>query len=209
MDNVIKKNPERKAIIVCDSKDLEYAHLLHNLIQQYSGYEVVEFTEKMFLDNAKKLSSKNKIIFLGKTKSSKERWLDINRYKYDKNGMRYGWSGNHAFIYAKPLKLSEIEAFKEVYCQKSKEFEDEAKSYTENNDCNIGKKVAIGVNVINIATMFSLPGLVRAGINYYMGEGVDKLINNANTIADLSGYQYQLLLREFVFHDLEKFMEEA
>lgn len=98
MDNVLKKDPEKKAIIVCDSKDLEYAHLLHNLIQQYSGYDVTEFTEKMFIDNAKNLSSKNKIIFLGKTKSSKERWLDINRYRYYKNGMRYGWSGNHAFI---------------------------------------------------------------------------------------------------------------
>lgn len=209
MDNIIKKDWERKAIIVCDSKDLEYAHLLHNLIQQYSGYDVTEFTEKMFIDNAKNLSSKNKIIFLGKTKSSKERWLDINRYKYDKNGMRYGWSGNHAFIYAKPLKLSEIGAFKEVYRQKSKKFEDEAKSYTENNDCNIGKKVAVGFNVVRVATMFSLPGLMKAGINYYIGEGVDMVINNVNTIADLLGYQYQLLLREFVFNDLEKFMEEA
>lgn len=209
MDNVIKKDPERKAIIVYDSKDLEYAHLLHNLIQQYSEYDVAEFTEKMFIDNARNLSSKNKIIFLGKTRSSKERWLDINRYKYDENGMRYGWSGNHAFIYVKSLKLSEIEAFKEMYRQKSKEFEDEAKSYTENNDCNIGKKVAVGFNVVRVATLFSLPGLVEAGINYYMGEGVDKVINNVNTIVDLSGYQYQLLLREFVFNGLEKFMEEA
>lgn len=209
MDNIIKKDPERKVIIVYDSKDLEYAHLLHNLIQQYRGYDVAEFTEKMFIDNAKNLSSKNKIIFLGKTKSSKERWVDINRYKFYKNGMRYGWSGNHAFIYARRLKLSEIGAFKEMYRQKSKEFEDEAKSYTESNNCNIGKKVAVGVNVFKVATMFRLPGLMKAGINYYMVKGVDKVINNVNTIADLSGYQYQLLLREFVFKDLEKFMEEA
>ena len=213
MNNVIKKDEGRKAIIVYDTKDAEHAHLLHNLIQQYSGYDVAEYTEKMFIDNAKVLSSKNKIIFLGKTKSSKERWLDVNRYVYDKNGMRYGWSGNHAFIYAKPLKISEIEAFTEEYCQKSKEYKDKAKNYIENNDCNIGIKIAVGVNVVGAITMFSLPGLVayaaRSGINYGIGANVDKIINSANTIAGLSGYQYQLLLREFVFNGFEKFMEET
>lgn len=218
MNDNIEKDAEKKAIIVYDSKDTEYAHLLHNLIQQYSGYDVAEYTEKMFIDNAKNLSSKNKIIFLGKTKSSKERWLDINRYIYYKNGMRYGWSGNHAFIYARPMKSSEIEAFKEEYSQKSEEFKDRAKTYAENNDCNIGKNVAKGFNVAEVAAgaaaIFSLPGLLltyaaRAGINYGIGAAVDKGINKANTVAELSGYQYQLLLREFVFNDFEKFMEEA
>ncbi|MCM1185139.1 MAG: hypothetical protein NC251_02355 [Lachnoclostridium sp.] len=209
MDNAIKKDSERNAIIVYDPKDAEYAHLLHNLIQQYSGYDVAEFTEKMFIDNAKNLSSKNKLIFLGKTKSSKERWTDINQYKYDKNGMHYGWIGNHAFINVRPLKSSEIQIFKELYCQKGKEYEDEAKSYKENTDCNIGEKIAVGFNVIRIANMFTLPGLMGVGINYYMGKGVDKMINKANTIAELSGYQYQLLLREFVFNGFKKFMEET
>ena len=96
-----------------------------------------------------------------------------------------------------------------MYRQKGKEYEDKAKSYTENNNCDIGKKAAVGMNVVRIASMFNLPGLVRAGANYYMGEAVDMVINMANTIADLSGYQYQLLLREFVFKGFEKFMEET
>lgn len=214
MNNSLKKDAERRAIIVYDPKDSEYAHLLHNLILQYSGYDVAEYTEKMFIDNAKSLSSKNKIIFLGKTQSFKERWLDINRYIYYKNGMRYGWVGNHAFIYVRSLKRSEVEDFKEEYRQKNNEFKNRAKTYAEKNNCNIGKNVAKGINAVEIAQVFILPRLflgyvVRTGIRYIIGEGVDKAINNANMIADLVEYQYHLLLREFVFNDFEKFMEET
>lgn len=205
MNNNTEKAGVRKAIIVYDPKDTEYAHLLHNLLQQYSGYDVAEYTEKMFVDNVKSLSSKNKIIFLGKTKSSKERWLDINRYIYYKNGMRYGWSGNHAFIYAKPLKSSEIEAFKEEYSQKGKEFQDKAKKNIEVGE--IGPIVAGGIAV----GLYGLPGLSLPAllVNAALYAGVAK-VSKVNYYASyLLEYQYQLLLREFVFNDFEKFMEEA
>lgn len=214
MNNVIEKDVKGKAIIVHDVKDSEYAHLLHNLIQQYSGYDVAEYTEKMFVDNAKYLSSKNKLIFLGETKSSKERWLDIDKYIYSENGMHYGWTGNQAFICVTPLKKSERKTFVETYRQKRKEFKDKAKDYTENNDCNIGKKIAMGFNIAGAVTLFNLPGALAAyaasaGISYGLAANVDKAINIVNTIEDLTGYQYQLLLREFVFNGFDKFMEEA
>lgn len=208
MNNCMGKNAAGQCIIVYDSKDAEYAHLLQNLMQQY-GYHAAEYTEKMFIDNAKELAVKNKILFLGRTKASKERCID--RYMYDENGMRYGWIGNHAFIYAKKLKSSkEKEAFKEIYRKKSKEYENKAKSYVESNECKIGRKAAAGSNLLSILL---LPGTgilayaVQAGINYKIGEAVDKIINDASTSADLHKYQYQLLLREFVFDGLEKFME--
>lgn len=204
MNSNSEKVGRRKVIIVYDPKDTEYAHLLNNLIQQYSGYDVAEYTEKMFVDNAKSLSSKNKIIFLGKTKSSKERWLDINRYIYYKNGMRYGWSGNHAFIYAKPLKRSEVEAFKEEYCQKGNEFKDKAKKYKENGDVGLGVAGGLVVGLYGLPS-FSLPTLI-ANVALY---AVVAKVNEANQYAYLLEYQYQLLLREFVFNDFEKFMEEA
>ena len=212
MNNTTEKNAKKKAIIVYSVKDSEHAHLLHNLIQQYSGYDVGEYTEKMFIDNAPTLSSKNKIIFLGNTKSSKERCVKIE-YTYDETGMRYGWRGNQAFINVSALKKSERSTFIEVYRQKSKEYKDKAKDYTENNNFVIGKRVAKGLNIAGAVSLFNLPGLftyaMGAGINYGLGVAMDKAINNANTISNLSGYQYQLLLREFVFNSFEKFMEEA
>ena len=205
MSNAIDKDGKGETIIVYDVKDAEYAHLLHNLIQQYSGYDVAEYTEKLFVDNAKKLSSKNKIIFLGKTKSSKERWLDIDTYMYNESGMHYGWSGNQAFVNVSALKKPERDAFIEIYQKKSKEFEDKAKDYAENNNSNIGKIFADNLNVnVAVTSPYILPNLLI----YAVGVGVDKVVNKANTIADLTRYQYQLLLREFVFNGFGKFMEE-
>lgn len=109
MDNTVEKG-EEGTIIVYDVKDSEYAHLLHNLIQQYSGYDVAEYTEEMYLDNAKSFSSENKIIFWGNTDASKERWLDIDKYIYNEYGMHYGWNGKHAFI-----NVSAIERGKEDF----------------------------------------------------------------------------------------------
>lgn len=213
MNNMNDKLIKDKTIIVYDVKDAEYAHLLHNLIQQYSAYDVAEFTEKMFVDNAKSLCARNKIIFLGKTKSAKERWCDI-KYIFDEYGMRFGWRGNHAFVNVETLKSNLREGFITMYSQKSKKFEDKAKDYAKRDDTQIGRKGAIIANVLGGpglilgGPLLILPGLVlRAGINYGVGAGIDKMINSKNTVSDLYGYQHQLLLREFVFNGLSNFME--
>lgn len=212
MNNIIEKTPKNQSIIIYDNKEAEYAHLLHNLIQQYSGYDVAEYTEKIFIDNAKELSSKNKIIFLGKTKSSKERWLDIYRYRFYENGMRYGWNGNQAFVCIKPLKKSERESFIEAYNQKREGYSNKAKAYLNTKKSKVGKNVAAGLNVLqgvlSPITLSSLPSLIGdAVIKQVVGTAVDKTIDSAKTTTDLSGYQYQLLLREFVFNGFEEFME--
>lgn len=209
MNNISDKVAKDQMILVYDVKNAEYAHLLHNLIQQYSGYDVVEFTEKMFTDNAKSLSSRNKIIFLGKSKSAKERSAGLN-YIFDQYNMRFGWIGNHAFIDTDKLKPSLRESFIAMYAQKSKDYEDKASDYAKRGDSQIGRKAATVMNVLSAPRLllFGLPGLVlEAGVRYGTGIGVDKIINSANTVADLSGYQYQLVLREFVFSGLYKFME--
>lgn len=212
MNNMNDKITKDKTIIVYDVKDAEYAHLLHNLIQQYSTYDVAEYTEKMFIDNAKSLSSQNKIIFLGKTKSAKERSHDI-KYIFDEYGMHFGWRGNHAFVNVEKLESNLREGFISMYSQKAKTFEDKAKDYAKRDDTRMGRNGAIIANVLAVPglpglILFGLPGLVLgAGIRYGVGVGIDQIINSANTVADLYGYQYQLLLREFVFHGLSNFME--
>lgn len=206
MDNISDCADKGHAIIVYDTKDVEYAHLLHNLIQQYTGYDAAEFTEKMFLNNAKDFASNNKIIFLGKTKASKERWLDSYRYVFYENGMRYGWVGNEAFVCIKQLKKSEVGEFIKVYELKSKTYKDKAKDYLKPKDSKIGISGAIALSVIFPG--LSLPVMLGNILTrFIVGKTVDQKIDDMKTTADLMGYQYQLLLREFVFNGFTKFME--
>lgn len=210
MDNFVQKEIKGKVMIVYDVKDADYAHLLHNLIQQYNGYNVIEYTEEMFIDNAKKNSSKQKIIFLGNTESSKERWLDIYKYMYDENGMRYGWFGNHAFVNVSRLKKEcERNAFLEEYAQKRRTYENTAKTYVKDNHMDVKKKIAGGIGGIvgGVAGLFGLP-IITVGVGCYaIQTRVDHVIDTVNAATDLIEYQYQLLLREFVFNGFEKFME--
>ena len=164
----------------------------------------------------KTLSSKNKIIFLGNTKAAEDR-LHGTRYHYEEHGMRYGWIGNHAFINLDKLKSGQRKGFVEFYAKKAEIYKDRAKDYAKNNESKIGKNVALAWNVLGISSLFlyGLPGLVigagayatKAGVRHVAGKGADQIINSVNTVKDLSGYQYQLLLREFVFNGLDKFME--
>lgn len=209
-DNLHDKIYKDQIIVVYDLKDAEYAHMLHNLIQQYSDYDAVEFPEKLFIDNAKFLSSKNKIIFLGKTKTSKEHWLDIHRHVFHEHGMRFGWFGNHAFIYANKLAVNQRDGFIEYYSKKAKQYEDKAAHYAKRNESNIGKNVGLATSMAGFSRRLPLPALVLdTGVRYGIGVLTDIVINSvANTFEDLSWYQYQLLLREFIFNGLSKFMED-
>lgn len=214
ISNLNEKDTKGKVIIVYDIKDAEYAHLLHNLIQQHSGYDAIEFTEKLFIDNASNLSADNKIIFLGKTKASKERWNDIYQYAYDKNGMRYGWFGNNAFINVNSLKNETERAdFINTYNKKRESYADAAKTYVNGYNLNNVKKTAAGLSmfagIMPITALLGLPVIIAsaAAVGIGVGTGVGIAASSANAIADLTGYQYQLLLREFVFNGFEKFME--
>lgn len=209
VSNIGNKVSKDQMIVVYDPKDAEYAHLLHNLVQQYSGYDIAEYTEKMFIDNAKSLSSKNKIIFLGTMKCAKERSVALH-FKYSVHGMRYGWIGNHCFVDIKTLKPNERSDFIKFYSNKAIEYENKAKVYKKHEDSKIGKNVAIGLNIINAPVLlFGLPGfLVRAGAKTLAGFAADKIIDNLKNISDFVGYQYHLLLREFVFNGLSDFMGE-
>ena len=101
------------------------------------------------------------------------------------------------------------EDFIAIYSQKSKDYEDKAKDYVKRDDSQMIRKAAVAV-LVNVSgwLMFGLPGLVLgAGINCKFNTGFTKAVNSSNTVKDLSWYQYQLLLREFVFNGLSKFME--
>jgi len=96
--------------IVFDNADAKYAHLLNNSIQQHSQYNSVEMVEEMFIDNAKSHSSKNRIIFLGTTESSKKRTVGVKYHTFVKP-YRFGWNGTHAFIDGIRSSRSSVRAF--------------------------------------------------------------------------------------------------
>lgn len=145
MNNVSNKIAQDQMIVVYDAKDAEYAHLLHNLVQQYSEYDIAEYTEKMFVDNAKTLSSRNKLIFLGSTKAAKERSAAV-KYKYSLYGMRYGWIGNHCFVNIESIKAKYRNDFINLYIIRTK------------NESNVGlfRGIAGDKSISNVKNISSL-----------------------------------------------------
>jgi hypothetical protein len=197
---------EDKIIIVYDDQDAADAHLLYNLIKQYKGYDIGEYTEKMFNENAKDISSKNKIVFLGNIESAKKRSLAL-KYKYDEFGMRYGWIGNHCFINTEALKSEEYNDFIKYYSSKASGYDNKAKAYKKSKGSRVGKDFAIGVNVLYTPIIFSLPEIIGIkAAQLAVGKLVDKTIDNVRATTVFKTYQYQLLLREFVFNGLSDFM---
>lgn len=194
--------------IVFDPKYTEYANLLQNLIQQYSNYDAMECTEKMFVDNSAGILAKNKIIFLGKTKSYKERWLDnVYKYTYNENGMCYGCYGNNAFIGSETLKTKDdIDAFIKIYETKRKSYENAAKECTKKINSGLNKNLAVGMNVANGIKAIAFGGIISVPISIAATIGLYSA-DIAKTGKELEWYQYQLVLREFVFYALKDFME--
>ena len=99
LSNCCAKMEDKNVFIVHAEKDIEYALLLRNLIQQKSKYCAALFTERVFNDNIHRMYGDVKVIFLGNTKTAKKRWTnDFFQYSYNKCGMRYAVVGSIAFV---------------------------------------------------------------------------------------------------------------
>lgn len=198
MRNASEKVFNKLAVIVYHDWYVEYAHLLTNLIQQHYGYDAVEYTEKMFIDNKKKLSGKNKIIFLGDTQTAKKFMNNDNRNRFNEIGVHYGWFGNQAFIGLDPVYPGDRdgrEKFMQLYRQKRGEYADKSHEYdkrhnnSEYAENKTTKKSEASTLQLQFRMLFQLPDI-------------------SDNVGDLTYHQYNLLLREFVITGLEEFMEE-
>jgi hypothetical protein len=187
MKNTGQEESKGQLIAVFDPKDAEYAYLLNNLAQQYSGYDVLEFTEQTFIDNAKTLDASNKIVFLGDTKSSKARRLALVN-EFDEYGMEYGWVKNHCFVNVKHLQRSEKEKFIEHLKSKKKEYSSIPSG---------------GISFAGAIMEVDFPSVIKNIVDI-VSDGVDWLTGEAEKIKNL---QYKLVILEFVFNGLKAFME--
>lgn len=71
---------------------------------------VVSWTENVWLGNKKAGNISGKILFLGDIKGT-ETLIPVLDVKFDDRGVKYGWAGNQAVLYAEPRTLTNRQAY--------------------------------------------------------------------------------------------------
>lgn len=73
---------------------------------------VVSWTEKVWLGNKKAGNIQGKILFLGDIKGT-DKLIPVVDVKFDDCGVKYGWAGNQAVLYADPKSLTDRNVYDE------------------------------------------------------------------------------------------------
>ena len=79
-----------------------------------SSINVVTWTEKIWLANKKAGKITSKVLFLGGIKGV-DSLIPVVDVKFEKHGVRYGWAGNQAVIYADPGEIKTIDSYYAFY----------------------------------------------------------------------------------------------
>ena len=79
-----------------------------------SSINVVTWTEKIWLGNKKAGNITSKVLFLGGIKGV-DSLIPVVDVKFEKHGVRYGWAGNQAVIYADPGEIKTIDSYYAFY----------------------------------------------------------------------------------------------
>lgn len=66
---------------------------------------IISWTEKIWLGHKREGNIKGKILFLGDIKGT-DKLIPVIDVKFDECGVRFGWAGNQAVIYADPKVLT-------------------------------------------------------------------------------------------------------
>lgn len=109
---------EKKATLIAviyDKKNYKYAQLLKNAIIEFSDYNAVIFSEENYKSNSWKISSKNRIIFLGESGVSDQTTFTIPSL-YNNYNTQFGYRGSYAFIkVGKRISSKSISALQNDY----------------------------------------------------------------------------------------------
>lgn len=73
---------------------------------------IISWTEKVWNGNKKAGNIQGKILFLGDIKST-DKLIPVLDVKFDDCGVKYGWAGNQAVLFADPKILSDRQAYDE------------------------------------------------------------------------------------------------
>lgn len=71
---------------------------------------IVSWTEKVWLGNKKAGNIQGKILFLGEIKGT-DKLIPVIDVKFDEYGVKFGWAGNQAVVYADPKVLTTREDY--------------------------------------------------------------------------------------------------
>ena len=71
---------------------------------------IVSWTEKVWLGNKKAGNIQGKILFLGEIKGT-DKLIPVIDVKFDECGVKFGWAGNQAVVYADPKMLTTRENY--------------------------------------------------------------------------------------------------
>lgn len=71
---------------------------------------IVSWTEKVWLGNKKAGNIQGKILFLGEIKGT-DKLIPVIDVKFDECGVKFGWAGNQAVVYADPKELITRETY--------------------------------------------------------------------------------------------------
>lgn len=77
-----------------------------------NSINIVAWTEKVWLENKKAGNIQGKILFLGDIKGT-DKLIPVIDVQFDDFGVRFGWAGNQAVLYADYKVLSERKAYDE------------------------------------------------------------------------------------------------
>ena len=212
---------QKQAVIVYRKKEDEYAHLMTNLISAFTEYEVAEWEEKDWHANKASTSSSQKVIFLGDSKEAHKRHHGMF-WKYNKLRMKYGWLGNQCIVDVDPLAANELQDFRDYYLMKVTEYE----TITENPSLRLSGEVLPDVlPEVNEDVSEIIPNPDKKPFAQLQGfasktfseqkSNLAKLrsdvmapINNKIVAGRLIRLQYNILIRDFIFHGgLKEFME--
>ncbi len=73
-------------------------------------FNIVAWTEKVWLGNKKAGNIKDKVLFLGDIKGT-DKLIPVIDVVFDNYGVKYGWAGNQAILYSESKALNDREAY--------------------------------------------------------------------------------------------------
>lgn len=77
-----------------------------------NSINIVAWSEKVWLGNKKAGNINSKVLFLGEI-SGTDKLIPVIDIKFDKHGVKFGWAGNQAILYAEPKELESKEKYLE------------------------------------------------------------------------------------------------
>lgn len=114
---------ETKKTLIVVYKDELLMNQLKKMVETHDDYEnvvgtrddsinIVSWTEKVWLENKKAGNLQGKILFLGDIKGT-DKLIPVLDVKFNDCGVKYGWAGNQAVLFADPKILTDRKAYDE------------------------------------------------------------------------------------------------